>query len=186
MTIFCTIFPPILPLFIPTLISDLRYIKSVKHIPYFVFSNMVRRLAHLTHRVSMQVKYVLLMEQRIQLALAKNTERWVSLPRIQIGNFGDLRNVPTWNKNTHTIKESNKWNKWVSYFSHLQRESVIVRRLTCLFIKYIHIWTEITCHSKIPLQILNRYYYVMNWISSMLISTHFHLVLLFLVVGWSR
>lgn len=38
------------------------------------------------------------MEVLQQLTLVKNTERWVSLPRIHIGNFGDLRNDPTWEK----------------------------------------------------------------------------------------
>lgn len=36
-------------------------------------------------------------EKCAQLAFVKNTERWVSLPRIQIGNFGDFRKDPTWN-----------------------------------------------------------------------------------------
>lgn len=41
-------------LFSLTLISDLHYIKSVKHIPYFGFSNLLRRLAYITLWVSLR------------------------------------------------------------------------------------------------------------------------------------
>lgn len=104
MTIFSSHFSlpsPSPSLFFPTLIFDLHYIKSFKHIPYFGFSNLLRRLVYVTYCVSVWVKYVWsLMDECIELALVKNTERWVSLPRIQIGNFGDLRNAPTWNMHT--------------------------------------------------------------------------------------
>ncbi len=65
---------------------------------HIFFSNLLRRLAYVTHRVcDNKICIWSLMVKRIELALVKNTERWVSLPRIQIGNFGDLRNAPTWN-----------------------------------------------------------------------------------------
>lgn len=44
-----------------------------------------------------------------ELALVKNTERWVSLPSIQTGNLGDLRNVPTWNTNKEKKNVLNKY-----------------------------------------------------------------------------
>lgn len=54
----------------------------------------------------------------VVLALVKNTERWVSLPRIQIGNFGDLRNAPTWNTHTHKHRKGMR-QKMCVYFQLL-------------------------------------------------------------------
>lgn len=97
---FLSLFPP------PTLISDLHIIKSVKRIPYFGFSNLLRRLVYITLNVAVcEIRVCSPMDKCIELALVKNTERWVSLPRIQIGNFGDLRNAPTWNTHTHTHRK---------------------------------------------------------------------------------
>lgn len=64
------------------------------------------------HTVCWRVKCVgSLMDECAELAWVKNTERWVSLPRIQIGNFGDLRNAPTWVKHTQRQKKEHITNE---------------------------------------------------------------------------
>lgn len=68
-------------------------------IPFFGFSNL-RKLSRpwtLSTYVWVTVMFGQTKKKCAELAFVKNTERWVSLPRIQIGNFGDFRKDPTWN-----------------------------------------------------------------------------------------
>lgn len=77
---------------------------SPKHSPYSLVIVTCWGESLMLHTVCVFRWYICLwvtVEECIELALVKNTERWVSLPRIQIGNLGDLRNAPTWNTRTH-------------------------------------------------------------------------------------
>lgn len=116
------------------------------------------------HTVSVCVKYVLLlMADCIELALVKNTERWVSLPRIQIGNFGDFRNAPTWNTHIKGMRY-----KWMSIFSQL------------FSITYIHIFMMLINDFLPPLCSLHCI-----WIltSPVMKSTHFQLECIWLAAS---
>ena len=101
---FCLFFPL-------TLISDLDYIKSVEHVPYLVFSNLLRRLASIVHCVSLRVWIMCLLadwwlystclgEKHREVSLAAkdpNRELW------RLEECPDLKHTQTEKKNAQQM-----------------------------------------------------------------------------------
>ena len=101
--------PPLRLLFFPPhwyLTCTLLNLISAVHILVFLTCCVDWLVLHAVCLVWVKYVFGRLWSEWVVLALVKNTERWVSLPRIQIGNFGDLRNAPTWNTHTHTHKRA--------------------------------------------------------------------------------